>query len=133
MPAALLDREIWLRADPASAGVARAFVADAAESLRSDRATVLDLQLATTEAVANAVQHGHPCHNDLISISVSTQAGCLVTQVEDCGDFHVARRADNGLHERGRGLQLMFAVMDHVEIDSIPGRTAVRLVKRLPA
>ena len=28
---------------------------------------------------------------------------------------------------------LMFAVMDHVEIDSVPGQTVVRLTKRLAA
>ena len=26
----------------------------------------------------------------------------------------------------------MFAVMDHVEINTVPGRTVVRLAKRLP-
>ena len=82
--------------------------------------------------MANAVEHGAPCNNGLISVSVYLEAGCLMTEVGDCGDFRVARQRTNGLDEGGRGLLLMFAVMDHVEINTVPGRTVVRLAKRLP-
>lgn len=132
MHAQELEREIWLRADPASASAARAFVAQAAEDLHYDRAATESLRLGITEAVANAVEHGAPCNEGLISVSVYIEAGCLTTDVGDCGDFQAARQSTNGLDERGRGLPLMFAVMDHVEIDSVPGRTVVRLAKRLP-
>ncbi|MCA1680098.1 MAG: ATP-binding protein [Actinobacteria bacterium] len=127
-----LEREIWLRADPASASVARAFVAQAAETLHYDRAATEALRLGTTEAVANAIEHGAPCEDSLISVSVYLEAGYLTIEVGDCGDFQAARQSTNGLDERGRGLPLMFAVMDHVEIDTVPGRTVVRLAKRLP-
>ena len=127
-----LEREVWLRADPASASVARAFVGQAAQDLHYDRAATEALRLGTTEAVANAVEHGAPCENGLISVSVYLEAGCLTTEVGDCGDFQAAHQGTNGLDERGRGLHLMLAVMDHVEIDAVPGRTVVRLTKRLP-
>ena len=132
MPALELEREMWLRADPASASVARAFVAQAAEELHYDRATTEALRLGITEAVSNAIEHGAPCEDGLISVSVYLEAGCLTTEVGDCGDFQAARQATNGLEERGRGLPIMHATMDNVEIDSVPGRTVVRLVKRLP-
>lgn len=131
MEAQELEREIWLQADPASAAVARAFVGQAAEDLDCDRAATEAFRLGTTEAVANAVEHGAPCDNGLISVSVYLEAGCLTTEVGDCGDFHEVRQPTNGLEERGRGLPLMFALMDHVEIDSVPGRTVVRLAKQL--
>ena len=131
MPAQELERELWLRADPASVSVARAFVAQAAEELHYDRVATDALRLGITEAVANAVEHGAPCEG-LISVSVYLEAGCLTTEVGDCGHFQAAWRATDGLDERGRGLPLMFAVMDCVEIDSVPGRTVVRLVKQLP-
>ena len=121
-----------LRAEPASVPVARAFVSQAAEELHYDRAATEGLRLGVTEAVANAVEHGTPCGGGLISLSVYLEGGCLTTEVADCGDFQAARQSTTGLDDRGRGLLLMIAVMDHVEIDSVPGRTVVRLTKRLP-
>ena len=132
MQAQELEREVWLRADPASSSVARAFVAQAAEELDYDRAATEALRLGVTEAVANAIEHGAPCNDGLISVSVYLEAGCLTAEVGDCGHFQAARHATNGLDERGRGLPLMRAMMDNVEIDSVPGWTVVRLVKRLP-
>jgi len=127
-------REIWLLADPASASVAREFAGDAAHDLGCDSTARAALRLGVTEAVANAVEHGAPCENGLISVSLYIQADCLTTEVRDCGDFKAARQpAPDGLQERGRGLPLMFAVMDHVEIDTVPGKTVVRLAKRLAA
>jgi anti-sigma regulatory factor (Ser/Thr protein kinase) len=133
MQAQELDREIWLRPDGASASVAREFAGDAAQDLGCDRATTEAFRLGITEAVANAVEHGAPCDNGLIGVSLYIAAGCLTTEIRDCGDFKAARQLADGLEERGRGLPLMFAVMDHVEIDSVPGRTIVRLAKRLAA
>ena len=133
MQAHELDRELWLRAERASASVAREFAGDAAQDLGCDRAATEALRLGITEAVANAVEHGAPCDNGLISVSLYIEAGCLTTEIRDCGDFKAARQPANLLEERGRGLPLMFAVMDHVEIDSVPGQTVVRLAKRLAA
>jgi anti-sigma regulatory factor (Ser/Thr protein kinase) len=127
-----LEREVWLRAQAISVPVARAFVAEAARELGCDRGEMEALRLGISEAVANAVEHGAPCHDGLISVSVYVEAGALTTEVGDCGDFWLARRPGSGLEERGRGIPLMLAVMDQVEIDSVPGRTLVRLVKRLP-
>lgn len=132
MRAQELEREIWLRADPTSASVARAFAGDAARDVGCDRAATEAFRLGITEAVANAVEHGAPCDNGLISVSLYIEAGCLTTEIRDCGDFKAARQPADGLEERGRGLPLMFALMDYVEIDSVPGQTVVRLTKRLP-
>lgn len=132
MRAQEFEREIWLRADPSSTSVARAFAVDAAQDVGCDRADTEAFRLGITEAVANAVEHGAPCDNGLICVSAYLEAGCLTTEVLDCGDFNTARqRTTNSLEERGRGIPLMFAVMDYVEIDTVPGRTVVRLAKRL--
>jgi anti-sigma regulatory factor (Ser/Thr protein kinase) len=109
MQAQELDREIWLRADPASASVARAFAGEAAQDLGCDRAATEAFRLGITEAVTNAVEHGAPCDNDLISVSLYIEAGCLTTEIRDCGDFKAARQPADSLDERGRGLPLMFA------------------------
>jgi serine/threonine-protein kinase RsbW len=133
MQAQELDHEIWLRADPASASVARAFAGQAVQDLGCDRVATEAFRLGISEAVANAVEHGAPCDNGLISVSLYIEAGCLTTEIRDCGDFKAARQPADSLDERGRGLPLMFALMDHVEIDSVPGQTVVRLARRLPA
>jgi anti-sigma regulatory factor (Ser/Thr protein kinase) len=133
MQAQELDREIWLRPDPASVSVAREFAGDAAQDLGCDRAATEAWRLGITEAVANAVEHGAPCENGLISVSLYIEAGCFTTEIRDCGHFKPARQPADSLEERGRGLPLMFAVMDSVEIESTPGHTVVRLAKRLAA
>ena len=127
-----LERELWLRADPASASVARAFMAEVADELRLERPAKEQLRLAVTEAVANAVEHGAPCPDGLIGVSAYVEADLLATEVSDCGDFRLARLRPGELHERGRGLRLIFASVDDVEIEATPGRTVVRLAKRLP-
>jgi len=132
MRAQEFEREIWLRADPASASVARAFGGEAAEDVGCDRHATEAFRLSITEAVANAVEHGAPCDNGMISVSVYLEAGYVTSEIRDCGDFKAARQPADRLDERGRGLPLMFAVMDHVEFDTVPGRTVVRLAKRLP-
>jgi anti-sigma regulatory factor (Ser/Thr protein kinase) len=66
-------------------------------------------------------------------VSLYIDAGCLTTEIRDCGDFKAVRQPADILEERGRGLPLMFALMDSVEIDSAPGQTVVRLAKRLAA
>ena len=126
------EREIWLRADPRSASVARSFAGEAAEEVGCDRSGTEAVRLSITEAGANAVEHGAPCGNGLISVSAYLEDDCLTTEIRDCGNFK-ARPPAQSLEERGRGLQLMFAVMDSVEIDAVPGRTVVRLAKRLPS
>src|SRR4051794_10681946 len=132
MEGPVLVRELWLRADPGSPAVARAFVAEVADELRFDRPAKEQLRLAVTEAVANAVEHGAPCQEGLIGVSAYVEADPLPTGGSDCGDFRLARQGPGELQERGRGLQLMFASMDDVQIEAAPGRTVVRLAKRLP-
>ena len=92
MPVHEFDREIWLRADASSASVARAFAGEAAQDVGCDRAGTEALRLSVTEAVANAVEHGAPCENGLISVSAYLEAGCLTTEIRDCGDFKAMRQ-----------------------------------------
>jgi anti-sigma regulatory factor (Ser/Thr protein kinase) len=56
-----MKRESWLPAEPEAVAQARAVVRELAAELRLDPETAWDLQLATSEAFANAVEHGRPC------------------------------------------------------------------------
>ena len=125
-------RELLVQAHPASASEARAFMGEVADELHFNRPAKEQLRLAVTEAVVNAVEHGAPCDDGLIRVSAYVDDGRLATEVRDCGDFRLAHQKTESLQDRGRGLQLMLASVDDLEINAVPGRTVVRLAKRLP-
>ena len=126
------ERELQVQADWTSASVARAFMGEVADELHFHGPAKEQLRLAVTEAVANAVEHGAPCDGGLIRVSAYVDCGRLATEVRDCGDFRPTPRETSRLQDRGRGLQLMLASVDDLEINAIPGHTVVRLAKRLP-
>jgi len=57
--------------------MARAIVREATEALGLDRSTEWELTLATTEAFANAVEHGAPCDPRGIRLGIEIEDGCL--------------------------------------------------------
>lgn len=129
-----MKRESWLPALPASAPEARALVRDAASELRLDGSTTWALMLATTEAFANAIEHGAPCDRKGILLRVETGEGAIGVEVCDCGGcFPSNARSAKPDRQGGRGMPIIAAIMDHLEI--VPGRgvTRVRFEKRLAA
>jgi len=126
--------ESWLPAAPASATEARAIVREAAARLRLDRATTWELMLATTEAVANAIEHGEPCDRKGIFIRVEALNGTFEVEVRDCGGcFPAEARSGKPEHQGGRGMRIIAAIMDRLEIEPRTGLTRVRFEKRLVA
>jgi anti-sigma regulatory factor (Ser/Thr protein kinase) len=92
------------------------------------------LLTAVGEAVANAVEHAYLGPPGLVRVHAQSGDGSLVVTVEDDGKWKPAQRRD----ERGRGLPLMRALMDGVEIRTHQARTEVRLTmalseRRIPA
>ena len=88
-----------------------------------------DLQLAVSEAVANALRHGshEQAHVDVV---LGLRDGLIEIEVQDRGRFqpHAGFEA-----ESGRGLPLMVALLDEVEFAAGEGGTRVRMRKRLDA
>jgi anti-sigma regulatory factor (Ser/Thr protein kinase) len=123
--------ETWLPALPESASRARAIVREAADGLRLDGAATWELMLATTEAIANAIEHGEPCDPRGIRLRLDSNANGVHVEVGDCGCFskRSARPKQDG--EGGRGMPLIAAVMDHLEIVPESGMTRVRFAKRV--
>jgi serine/threonine-protein kinase RsbW len=126
-------RQAWLPAAPEGAGQARAIVRDAARELGLDEETTWELTLATSEAFANAVEHGEPCNPRGIRFSLEVEDGRLGVEICDCGCFPAATRTSKRPGEGGRGLPLIAAVMDAVEVLPGKGTTRVRFQKRLAA
>ncbi|GAC1579134.1 MAG: hypothetical protein NVS3B7_13000 [Candidatus Elarobacter sp.] len=81
------------------------------------------LLTAVGEAIANAVEHAYLGSPGLVRVQAEAADGLLVISVEDEGKWKPAQRRD----ERGRGLPLMRALMDAVEIRTHQARTEVRL------
>ncbi|MBV9407515.1 MAG: SpoIIE family protein phosphatase [Candidatus Eremiobacteraeota bacterium] len=78
---------------------------------------------AVGEAVANAVEHAYLGLPGVVRVRASSSGEALVVVVEDEGKWKPAQRRD----ERGRGLPLMRALVDGVEIRTHQARTEVRL------
>jgi serine/threonine-protein kinase RsbW len=129
-----MKRESWLPAAPESAPQARALVREAASELRLDGTTTWDLMLATTEAVANAIEHGAPCEPLGILLRVETTEGTVEVEVSDCGGcFTPGARTHKPAQQGGRGIPIIAAIMDNLEVVPDRGLTRVRFEKRLVA
>jgi serine/threonine-protein kinase RsbW len=129
-----MKRESWLPSAPASAPEARALVRDAASELRLDGSTTWELMLATTEAVANAIEHGEPCDPRGIFVRVEATDGTFGVEVCDCGGcFPAKARSKKPAQLGGRGMPIIAAIMDKLEILPTSGLTRVRFEKRLAA
>jgi anti-sigma regulatory factor (Ser/Thr protein kinase) len=114
--------------------LARAFVRDAAVELELDGSTTWDIMLATTEAVANAIEHGAPCEPGGIRVRVETNDGMVEVEVSDCGEcFAPGAHTKKPDLQGGRGIPIIAAIMDHLEVVPDSGVTRVRFEKRLVA
>jgi serine/threonine-protein kinase RsbW len=93
-----------------------------------------DVEVAVTEACANAVRHAVDSAEYTVSLSVAAD-GCEI-EIVDVGpgfDPLGAELDEFDPHaETGRGLFLMRALVDDVAHERIDDRTHVRLTKRWP-
>jgi anti-sigma regulatory factor (Ser/Thr protein kinase) len=119
------ERETWLPAAASSAGEARSIVSDAAAEAGLDPTGIRDLMLATSEAVANAVLHGEAWPNGCILLRTGPCAGGLRVEVCDCGTFDSELEPAPLDATCGRGVLIIAAVVDHVEVLSRNGSTRV--------
>jgi serine/threonine-protein kinase RsbW len=128
-----VERELWLRPDPGSIGLARAAVREIAaqSALAADAAWAATL--AVSEAVTNAVQHGAPCGPAGIRLIVEVDDGVLRLEICDCGGYREAGSSDDPLPEHGRGERLLRALMDDVLVAHEASMTRIVLSKRLVA
>jgi anti-sigma regulatory factor (Ser/Thr protein kinase) len=87
-----------------------------------------DVLVAVSEACANAIEHAYgPVLNASFEIVGAVADGEVEVEVRDRGGW----RDPRGQH-RGRGLMLMEAFMDAVDVQRASDGTTVRLRRRLP-
>ena len=103
----------------------------AASELRLDRSTTWELMLATTEAIANAIEHGEPCDPRGICLRLEASDAAIGVEVCDCGCFPAEPRSPKPAEQGGRGIPIIAKVMDKLEVIPSSRLTRVRFEKRL--
>jgi serine/threonine-protein kinase RsbW len=128
----------WCRLDissrPENAAVVRRAVERIAIEAGLTPAETDDLDLAVTEACANAIRHGSPeKERSTVRVTFFLAPECVLVEVHDQGPGFTegSRRAPAAgeLRDGGYGLHIMRQLMDDVEIIWHRG-TTVRLVKQ---
>ncbi|MEO6121375.1 MAG: SpoIIE family protein phosphatase, partial [Acidimicrobiales bacterium] len=119
------------RSHPASIGVARHLLSDWLTSEPIDQKVVDDLLLIADELCANSVE-ADPRGEVILRARVEGDA--VVVEVEDAagghpGAGHAGPEHPDPMTERGRGLYLVGALSDEVEVTEENGRTVVRCRK----
>jgi serine phosphatase RsbU (regulator of sigma subunit)/anti-sigma regulatory factor (Ser/Thr protein kinase) len=112
---------------PAAVPLVRRSLDRYAEHLGLDDDRRFSLLAASGEAIANAVEHAYLGSPGIVRVHANLQDDTLHVTIEDEGKWKPAQRRD----ERGRGLPLMRALMDGVEIRTHQARTEVRLTMAL--
>jgi len=107
------------------------------EHLRMTPDAIEAVRLAVVEACLNALEHGGGDMEVRLSVQDDLR---LLAEVEDHGAGFdpencrekSATRTEGCVEKRGWGLRLISEMMDEVEINSRPGRTIIRMWKKLP-
>jgi anti-sigma regulatory factor (Ser/Thr protein kinase) len=123
-------RELWIDADVRQLRDARDWAATAAADFGLAHEDCYQVKLAISETVANAIQHGSSGQGDPIRISVQARADALVFDVWDTGVFDRGGEPAEELAERGRGLEIVAAMMDEMELTPGEHGTRLRFSKR---
>ena len=130
----LVDRfACALPAIPFAAPFIRATVRAFARAGCLDDESTFALQTAVGEAVANAIEHAYRQATGvgLVSVCGERREGVVMVRVDDDGDWRPEREVSD---LRGRGLTLMRALVDAVDVRSADRRTSVHLtLRREPA
>jgi anti-sigma regulatory factor (Ser/Thr protein kinase) len=124
-----MRRETWLPATPASVQLARSIVSEAAAEAGLEGVPVWDLMVASTEAVTNAVQHGEPWPNGCVLFATEPCPRGLRVEVCDLGTFDSTLEPAPLDATCGRGIQIIAALVDRLEVKNGDGSTRVRFEK----
>ena len=129
-----LDVAVCLPQESETVALTRGVVTDALRSLGVTDDCIDDIRLALSEACTNVLDHVDG--DDEYEVRLEVAGDNCVLSVTNTGDGfdadHLADVLPDHTSPRGRGVAIMRAVMDRVELHSEPERgTIVRLVKHL--
>jgi anti-sigma regulatory factor (Ser/Thr protein kinase)/putative methionine-R-sulfoxide reductase with GAF domain len=103
--------DLDMRADPSSLVLVRRLVGRWLSRHRVEREVAIEITIAISEACANAVEHAYGPGRGSFSVHAEQRGDFIEARVIDRGHWRAAR----GEH-RGRGLEIIRAAMDQVEV-----------------
>lgn len=123
-----VPRELHLRlpAEPKTLAHVRRLVRRWLVDRGAQERDVAEVTIAVSEACANAIEHAYPPGEASFELHVWGQNGEVTVSVRDAGRW----RAPRGQH-RGRGLSIIVAAMDDVQIDRRKEGTEVVMRRRI--
>jgi len=117
---------LTLPTDPRQLRVLRSRLAGWLTRRGVDAETVFDLNLAVTEAAGNAIAHAYGLGDGEFGVDVHLEDDVVVCTVTDRGHWRAERRDGYG-----RGLMLMRALTEQVEIETSDDGTRVEMRRRV--
>jgi PAS domain S-box-containing protein len=117
---------IDLPTNPRALSTLRRTVARWLVELDATREESNDIQVACHEASSNAMEHAYRFREATIDVDAEVAGDEVVITISDRGGWREPRDSD-----RGRGLNLIRALMDSVELDPTTDGTTIRMTKRL--
>lgn len=130
------SRLLHLPAEPEALSTARQYLSEAALECGLEGTEHYQFLYAVNEALTNAIKHGVRDGLGMITVGVACDSRAVTVTVYDPGNGGdsgppaVGKRAAGG--EGGRGLGLMLAMTDALNIQSDESGTTVSLTKHLP-
>jgi anti-sigma regulatory factor (Ser/Thr protein kinase) len=88
---------------------------------------LFEIQLAVTEAFANAVEHPKEPTSNLVEIEGTVTNGTVAVSVHDYGRW----QDESAMEEGGLGLAIMDTLMDSVVVEPFADGTSVTMHRRL--
>ncbi|HEX2232622.1 MAG TPA: ATP-binding protein [Thermoleophilaceae bacterium] len=119
-----------LTSDPSQLKEARLLAEQAADDFGLDGDARFRLTLAANEAVANAIEHGSPSADGTVLLRVCADQDGVRFEVRDWGTFAMSFPDPEALAQRGRGLPMMAALVDEVDLKPGDDGTLVSLLVR---
>lgn len=128
-PTVLLDRlDLTVPADPQVLQHIRRALRRLAHDVGLGQDRSEGLVVAVGEAVGNAIEHAYGGAGGTIHLRARREEAALVVEVEDHGRW----KRPVSAQDRGRGLELMRTLVDHMNLNGTPQGTTVRLTMALP-
>jgi anti-sigma regulatory factor (Ser/Thr protein kinase) len=115
-----------LPTNPKALGTLRRTVGRWLEPLGASSVESNDIQVSCHEACSNAMEHGYRFREATIDVNAEFDGSEVLLTIADSGGWREKRDSD-----RGRGLDLIRALMDSVEVEPGDEGTVVRMRKRL--
>lgn len=127
-------RETTLTIEPdySKLSVIRDLVEEGASAAGMSDSEIWDMKVASTEALANAIEHAPLAPDQLIHLRIRQEEDQLQLEIVGGGSPPGQRTPSDPA--RGRGIGIMSALMDEVELSHARGASRIRLCKRsIPA